>query len=692
MKNSSYRRVLFIVQLLSMYMTIQLVQGQTDTDPPVFENCPVNVEPSPGTELYPGTQPIKIPDEPSVSDNSGEILNVTSNVRMYGEEGDFHDFEVGVSRIFYNASDAAGNIATCEYTVEVKLAPPMNLWNISINDYNASCVTLIWSQLNRATQYIINYYPTAPDSSDGPSMESVADDGNIFGVFTVCNLSAGMEYVFEVDSTGTSHETYRITQRTKPMAPQDITTISSDPTSIGISWTYPESSTVDQYHVFYHQDGNDDAVVDLGFVPKQKRSYTFEGLHPSVTYVFYVEAIMASGDTRTSNVASHTETTDTIPSDTFIVVTNFTETTITVAWIDMVDSDITDTIVLSIGTTDPDLQLFECHPLMPTLPKYESTYEFIDLKVSTEYKIILTRNGENAVHKTVTKKTRPERIHDLEVRDLNESAIKLSWEDDKNIGNYRILLSPSPNGDEPQNVTRKEEITISGLTQATDYYVQVVSDKDGVLSVPVRRLFRKGENPGPPDEEDPSLFLVYMVAAGAGMFVFILLVVICGLLCLIPCEEEIPPLPPPSSYPGSRENTVERPPERPFSQIRPVSIRMTERKPEDFNSIQHDGADSDYASMIGTYGTYKNMFGKTIKPRGYSLYRKRSTRNSRQEPSQEPEDQADSVSYDSVPDRPEEEFRYPGGVSHTNHAITSSFEALSQYTGNNRLSQSNTTM
>ena len=96
----------------------------------------------------------------------------------------------------------------------------------------------------------------------------------------------------------------------EPAAPQVTPmTTSTGPTHVTISWTQSDPISLEQYHLFYHQHGKVDAIVDLGFVPKETTSYSFDGLQPSTEYVFYIEAVMSSGTTRTTNSASYTATT-----------------------------------------------------------------------------------------------------------------------------------------------------------------------------------------------------------------------------------------------------------------------------------------------------------------------------------------------------------------------------------------------
>ena len=86
--------------------------------------CPEDQSPAaPITEIDPGTTKIIIPPEPSFIDDSGEDPDIETNVP--GHPGTFHDFSVGLTRIFYSATDEAGNTERCEYEVEVVLGEKM---------------------------------------------------------------------------------------------------------------------------------------------------------------------------------------------------------------------------------------------------------------------------------------------------------------------------------------------------------------------------------------------------------------------------------------------------------------------------------------------------------------------------------------------------------------------------------------
>lgn len=56
---------------------------------------------------------------PTFSDNSLEPLNKSRNI--YVEEGKGYKFPIGMTNIVYTATDASGNQATCQYSVEVIL-------------------------------------------------------------------------------------------------------------------------------------------------------------------------------------------------------------------------------------------------------------------------------------------------------------------------------------------------------------------------------------------------------------------------------------------------------------------------------------------------------------------------------------------------------------------------------------------
>ena len=92
---------------------------------------------------------------------------------------------------------------------------------------------------------------------------------------------------------------------------------------------------------------------------------------------------------------------DPIPSDTFVMVTNYTESTITISWL---NHQTADSVLLFISETRSGFEKF--YPVFPALSSCLPTYEFSDLKSFTSYKIILVINGENAVYKTITQKTR----------------------------------------------------------------------------------------------------------------------------------------------------------------------------------------------------------------------------------------------------------------------------------------------
>ena len=93
----------------------------SDKELPLIEDCP---EDKPGniiTNFQTNTNYVElvVPKMPTFSDNSLEPLNKSRNI--YVEEGKGYKFPIGMTNIVYTATDASGNQATCQYSVEVIL-------------------------------------------------------------------------------------------------------------------------------------------------------------------------------------------------------------------------------------------------------------------------------------------------------------------------------------------------------------------------------------------------------------------------------------------------------------------------------------------------------------------------------------------------------------------------------------------
>ncbi|MCG9911082.1 MAG: HYR domain-containing protein [Flavobacteriales bacterium] len=82
----------------------------TDNESPVISNCPTNIT----TTSNPGICGASVSWAlPSVSDNCAGVISLTSNF----SPGDI--FPVGTTTVTYTATDAAGNVITCSFTVTV---------------------------------------------------------------------------------------------------------------------------------------------------------------------------------------------------------------------------------------------------------------------------------------------------------------------------------------------------------------------------------------------------------------------------------------------------------------------------------------------------------------------------------------------------------------------------------------------
>ena len=95
--------------------------------------------------------------------------------------------------------------------------PPESLWNISVGNYNSSCVTLIWHRTSGAPHYKIHYWRTADDRADALIESVMRNDENILQQHSICNLSSGTLYHFEIESQDRVTPNYEITQRTSKL-------------------------------------------------------------------------------------------------------------------------------------------------------------------------------------------------------------------------------------------------------------------------------------------------------------------------------------------------------------------------------------------------------------------------------------------------------------------------------------------
>jgi hypothetical protein len=174
---------------------------------------------------------------------------------------------------------------------------PLTPANITSTHVTTNTITLTWSPVTTAIQYIVVY------QVNGSSSNSWIQLGNTPNTnVTVNNLAPGSNYNFTVtaiNNYGSSPPTHLKMISTKaygadgsvPILPTGLAVVSSTPTSVNLIWN--TSSDAVQYAVNYQTVGSGASWIEFSVTANE--SATITGLIPHVTYNFSIIAINNHG-------------------------------------------------------------------------------------------------------------------------------------------------------------------------------------------------------------------------------------------------------------------------------------------------------------------------------------------------------------------------------------------------------------
>ena len=92
-------------------------------------------------------------------------------------------------------------------------APSHELWRISVEAYNTTCITIVWSNRYKASSYSIDYGLVGGEPPGDPLPQN-GDDSSVFLRREICGLLPGRLYHFQVNVTGTSDDPFEVNART----------------------------------------------------------------------------------------------------------------------------------------------------------------------------------------------------------------------------------------------------------------------------------------------------------------------------------------------------------------------------------------------------------------------------------------------------------------------------------------------
>ena len=151
----------------------------TDATPPVFQNCPANIN-----LTTTATTAIATWAAPTATDNCG-TPSVSSNFSS-GQS-----FPIGSTSVTYTAKDAKNNAATCSFNIIVTASAtctPVTPSKIFAKDITATTATLVWSKVNNAFQY---EYQLLYDDTSQPGGGAFLSSGIVNDTFANITLIQG---------------------------------------------------------------------------------------------------------------------------------------------------------------------------------------------------------------------------------------------------------------------------------------------------------------------------------------------------------------------------------------------------------------------------------------------------------------------------------------------------------------------
>ncbi len=143
---------------------------QTDTKPPVFSNCPANIN-----LTTTGTAAIATWTAPTAKDNCS-TPSVSSNVASGTS------FSVGTSTVIYTAKDAKNNTSECRFNIVVTVVNPCD--NDATAPVISNCPTNITLTTTGTTAVATWTAPTATDNCTTPTLSSNYASGFAFPIGT----------------------------------------------------------------------------------------------------------------------------------------------------------------------------------------------------------------------------------------------------------------------------------------------------------------------------------------------------------------------------------------------------------------------------------------------------------------------------------------------------------------------------
>ncbi|XP_078600522.1 fibronectin-like [Branchiostoma floridae x Branchiostoma japonicum] len=360
---------------------------------------------------------------------------------------------------------------------------------------NATTIGLSWTEpdsANGATlgKYRITYTPT------GDAAQTVDVDKTTTSI-RLTGLSPGVQYTISLvavsaDDSIISAEASGgpLTVRTNPNAPGDLAVATFTTTTVGLSWTEPDSAngaTFAKYTITYAPTGHAPQTVD---VDKTASSTTLTGLSPGVQYTISLVAVGAVPNPTESAEAAGGPLT--LRTKNF-AVTSFTTTTFGLSWMEP-DSANGATFAKYTITYAPTGHA----PQTVDVDKTATSTTLTGLSPGVQYTIRLVAVGAvpnptesaEAAGGPLTLRTNPNAPEHFAVTTFTTTTFGLSWmePDSANGATFaKYTITYAPTGHAPQTVDVDKTATgttLTGLSPGVQYTISLVavSADDSIVS------------------------------------------------------------------------------------------------------------------------------------------------------------------------------------------------------------------
>jgi gliding motility-associated-like protein len=203
--------------------TCSFTVNVTDNTPPVITSCPANINISAAANC----KALVNWTAPTASDNCA--VQTFTSTKAPGSQ-----FDLGSTTVTYTATDAAGNIATCSFTVNVTDNTPPVI---------AGCPSTIHVFASANCKAIVNW--TSPTASDNCSVQTFTSTHAPGSQFDLGSTTVTYTATDAVGNTSTCSFTVNVTDNTPPVitsCPANINISAAANCKALVNWTAPTAS------------------------------------------------------------------------------------------------------------------------------------------------------------------------------------------------------------------------------------------------------------------------------------------------------------------------------------------------------------------------------------------------------------------------------------------------------------------